>query len=179
LAPKEVQDMARTMAARIRELREMSVGELAARYREVFGEETRSRNKDWLWKRIAWRIQALEEGDLSERARRRAADLARDADARIRPPEGAFEETESRKGTTRARAARLPHRDVRLPLPGTVLTREYKGRSLRVAVLDGTFDFEGRTYRSLSAIAREVTGSQWNGFLFFGLTERAGAGSER
>lgn len=172
--------MERSMAARIRELRAMNVGELAARYREVFGEETRSRNKDWLWKRVAWRIQALEEGDLSERARRRAAELARDADVRVRPPRDAFERTAPGGRPRSGTVPFAPHRDVRLPLPGTTLTREYKGRVLRVTVLDGGFEFEGRVYRSLSAVAREVTGSTWNGFLFFGLTERrAAAGDDR
>src|SRR5215204_3314843 len=78
--------MAETMAARIRALREMTVDELRAKHLELFGEETRSRHKDFLWKRVAWRMQALEEGDLSERAKRRAAELARDADVRVRAP---------------------------------------------------------------------------------------------
>jgi hypothetical protein len=66
----------------------MTVGELRERYRAVFGEETRSGNKDFLRKRIGWRIQALAEGGLSERAHRRAEELANDADLRIRPPRG-------------------------------------------------------------------------------------------
>ena len=71
----------------------------------------------------------------------------------------------------RTAAGRLsPSRDRRLPLPGTLLSRAYQGRDLVVQVLDDDFAFEGRRYRSLSAIAREVTGSQWNGFVFFGLT---------
>lgn len=71
-----------TMAARIQGLRDMTVPELREQYREVFGEETRSRHKEFLWKRIAWRIQANEEGDLSERALRRAAEFADDGDLR-------------------------------------------------------------------------------------------------
>jgi hypothetical protein len=71
-------------------LQRMTVNELRERYREVFGEESRSRNKQFLWKRIAWRTQALEEGGLSERARRRAMELAKDADIRIRPPRDVF-----------------------------------------------------------------------------------------
>ena len=67
-------------------LRRMSVGQLRQRYAEVFGETTRSRHKQWLIKRILWRMQALAEGDLSERARRRAEELANDADLRLRPP---------------------------------------------------------------------------------------------
>jgi len=62
-----------------------------------------------------------------------------------------------------------PSHDARLPLPGTLLVREYKGRDIVVKVLDGGFEFEDRRYKSLSAIAREVTGSKWNGYLFFGL----------
>src|SRR5262249_6209393 len=67
-------------------LQRMTVKDLRARYAEVFGEETPAHNKAWLVKRIAWRIQALAEGDLSERARRRAAELACDADLRLNPP---------------------------------------------------------------------------------------------
>lgn len=73
-----------TIAARIRALREMTVPELRERYREVFGEETRSRHKEFFWKQVAWRLQANEQGDLSERVRRRAAELADDADVRLR-----------------------------------------------------------------------------------------------
>jgi hypothetical protein len=84
--------MKSTMAARIRALQEMTVPELRAKYREVFGEETRSRHKEFLWKQIAWRLQALEEGDLSERARRRAGEIANDADVRVRKVAGARRE---------------------------------------------------------------------------------------
>ena len=60
--------------------------------------------------------------------------------------------------------------DPRLPMPGTVLTREYRGQRLRVTVLASGFEYEGRVFRSLSAVARDVTGATWNGYLFFGLT---------
>jgi hypothetical protein len=75
-------NVAKEMAA----LEAMSVGEMRAKYAQVFGEETRVGNKAWLVKRIVWRLQALAEGDLSERARRRAAELAQDADLRLSPP---------------------------------------------------------------------------------------------
>ena len=67
-------------------MRQMTVGELREQYAEVFGEGTNARNKQWLIKRIAWRMQANEEGDLSERARRRAMEIANDADIRMMPP---------------------------------------------------------------------------------------------
>ena len=70
----------------VQSLERMTVGELKEKYLDVFGEETRSNNKPFLKKRIAWRIQALAGGDLSERARKRAKELARDADLRMRAP---------------------------------------------------------------------------------------------
>jgi len=57
------------------------------------------------------------------------------------------------------------------PPPGSVLTREYKGRTVRVRVLDDGFEYEGQPYRSLTAVARAITGSHWNGRAFFGLTK--------
>src|SRR5713101_10072726 len=74
------------VAKEVAALEAMSVGELRAKYAQVFGEETRVGNKAWLNKRVIWRLQALAEGDLSERARRRAAELAQDADLRLSPP---------------------------------------------------------------------------------------------
>src|SRR4051812_42877155 len=91
-------------------LRQMNVSDLKTRYAEVWGESTKTHNKVWLVKRIIWRMQALAEGDLSERARRRAAELANDADLRLTPP--------------KPLALTLPRAcDSRLPLPGTVITR--------------------------------------------------------
>src|ERR1700690_3835297 len=105
-------------------LRRMPVRELQSRYAEVFGETTNTHHKDWLVKRIIWRIQAMAEGDLSERARRRAAELANDADLRLSPPKvkaapaaGAVAATERTATGTLADKA-----DERLPLPGTILT---------------------------------------------------------
>lgn len=141
-------------------LADMTVAELREKYQEVFGEETRSRHKDFLRKRVIWRLQANAEGGISERARRRAEELANDADLRLVAPR-----------RTEVRSFRLPH-DRRLPMPGTVLTREYRGQTIRVTVLDEGFEFQGEVYRSLSAVAREITGTRWNGFLFFGLKQK-------
>lgn len=78
--------METTTYQEIQGLARMTVGELREKYLDVFGEETRSYHKEFLRKRIAWRIQVLAEGDLTERARRRAEELADDADLRIRTP---------------------------------------------------------------------------------------------
>jgi hypothetical protein len=151
-------------------LQRMTVKELRHRYAEVFGEETNANNRAWLVKRIAWRLQALAEGDLSERARQRAAELANDADLRMNPP---------RVPVAASAAAAEPQvlrfkPDDRLPPPGTVLTRKYKGELVQVQVLPQGFEYAGKVYRSLSAVAKAITGSHCNGYFFFGLGGKGG-----
>jgi hypothetical protein len=159
------------LAAEIEDLRQMKAGALRAKYRELFGEESRSSNKQFLFRRIAWRLQARVEGDLSERARRRAMEIADEADLRIRAPEGFF--VPSGPGDTARPLDRAgPRRDGRLPPPGTLLTRQFENRRIVVKVLEDGFEYQSQRYRSLSAVAREVTGTRWNGLLFFGVTER-------
>jgi hypothetical protein len=146
-------------------LQRMTVPQLRSRYAEVFGEETPAHNRAWLLKRIAWRLQAQAEGDLSERARQRAAELARDADLRLSPPKVLAQAAPERTST-----AAVPDKpDDRLPPPGTILTRTYKGETIQVQVLPHGFEFQGAVYKSLSAVAKAITGSHCNGFLFFRL----------
>src|SRR5687768_12311828 len=90
---------ASSIEATISALRNMTVGQLRDRYAEVFGEPTRSGNKDFLFKRVAWRIQSLADGGLSERARRRAEELARDADVRTTIPRPRKADTEPKTTT--------------------------------------------------------------------------------
>src|SRR5260370_39772923 len=75
-----------TSGQQLAELQRLTTPQLRARFAEVFGEHTPANNRAWLFKRIAWRLQALAEGGLSERARQRAAELANDADLRLNPP---------------------------------------------------------------------------------------------
>jgi hypothetical protein len=141
----------------------LSVAQLRQHFTELFGEATQASNRTWLIKRIAWRMQALAEGDLSERARRRAAELARDADLRLNPPTSKTTTT-----TPPAEPICMPAPvDHRLPPPGTILARPYKGQLVQVQVLTDGFAYAGRVYPSLSAVAKAVTGSHTNGFLFF------------
>jgi hypothetical protein len=65
-------------------------------------------------------------------------------------------------------------RDYRLPIPGTTIHKKYKDQTYTVLVLNGNFEFQNKRYKSLSAIAKEITGSHWNGFQFFGLEKREG-----
>jgi hypothetical protein len=108
-------------------------------------------------------LQAKAEGDLSERARLRASQLANDSDLRLRAPRSFWREIE-RNGDS-------PSRDPRLPATGTALERAYQGQILRVTVLANGFEYRGKNYASLSAIAHRVTGTRWNGFHFFGLKQ--------
>jgi hypothetical protein len=156
----------------IEDLQNTKIPALRKRYRELFGEESKSSNKQFLFRRIAWRLQADAEGDLSERARRRAAQIADDRDLRIRAPQGFEAGPEASCGIVNRK--HVP-KDSRLPEAGTLLTRRLGDRQIVVKVLSDGFEYESRHYRSLSAIAREVTGTRWNGLLFFGLAERRDA----
>jgi hypothetical protein len=151
------------IAKQVDALGDMTVAELREKYLEVFGEESRSKHKDFLRKRITWRLQANEDGGLSERARRRAEELANDSDLRLLAP---VARTVTRPFT--------PSHDRRLPMPGTVLTREYRGGTIAVTVLDTGFEYQGTVYRSLTAVAKAVTGTHWNGFHFFGVGGKEG-----
>jgi hypothetical protein len=153
----------------------LSVRQLRQRYAEIFGETTNAGHKGWLVKRIAWRIQAMAEGDLSERARQRAAELANDADLRLSPPKPRATPTPTsvEPSASQAQAARLAPvaPDHRLPLSGGVIQRLYKGQQLQVTVLNNGFAYGGQVFASLSAVAKAITGSHCNGFLFFRLTK--------
>lgn len=158
--------MTMTMKSELAALVQMTPRQLRDKYMELFGEPSRSGNKDFLRKRLAWRLQSLAEGTLSERARQRAVELAHHADIRMtmpRPPQT----TAGAATTTKTAPTR---RDERVPIPGTELTREYKGRLITVMVLAKGFEWDGKVYRSLSAVAKAVTGSHWSGHLFFNLS---------
>ena len=152
-------------------LEQMTVGELQDRYANVFGEAARSRHRQYLIRRIAWRVQANAEGGLSERALLRAEELANDADVRVTPPRTA---TSSKTvASLDAAKVRVPVTiDPRLPAVGSQITRKYKGRTLQVTILVNGFEYLGERYRSLSAVAKAITGSHMNGFRFFGLEGR-------
>lgn len=157
------------IAAETKLLWAMTLPQLKARYMEVFGEPTRSSHREYLIKRILWRVQANAEGDLSERARRRAMELASDSELRRTPPRMPEPEPGGHVVTAAFRPGRAPAG----PTPGTVLTREYKGQRIAVTVRDRGFEYQGAVYRSLSAVANVITGGHWNGRSFFGLETRA------
>lgn len=156
--------MARETAREVATLPTLGVKQLQERYAELFGEPTHCHNKAWLVKRIAWRMQVRSEGGLSDRARQRAAELADDGHLRLGPPKP------SRDTAPKPPPVILPIAGKnRLPTPGTVITRIYKGQTLAVEVLNDGFAYEGERFSSLSAVAKHITGSHVNGIRFFGL----------
>ncbi len=157
----------------IEELRRAPLAQIRARYREAFDEEPRSKHREHLWRRLAWRLQAASEGGLSEAALQRALAIANEADVRALPPRGFLTAAAPIIAVTSRGRWRL---DRRIPPPGTILKRDYDGRSIVVKILADAFEHQGRRYGSLSAIASEVTGTRWNGLAFFGLTKARRAG---
>jgi hypothetical protein len=168
-ARRAIADIPQQLAA----LKAMTVGQLRERYREVFGEPTRSRNKDFLRKKVAWRIQELAEGGLSDHARRRIEELAAHVPVRWRSSRNGVAQLPAATGTAEVGAPDMPvARDPRLPEPGTVLVREHGGALHRVTVLADGFEYGGQRYESLSKVARAISGTNWNGYLFFSLQRR-------
>jgi hypothetical protein len=159
-----------TLTQHLEALRAAPPEAIRQKYRELFGEEPRSKNRHSLVRRIGWRLQAHSAGGLSERARQRALELANDADVRLLAPRS-VPEPQTHLGRVRF--------DRRIPAAGAIVSREYRGNTVSVKVLADGFEYDGRLYRSLSAIASEVTGTRWNGLAFFGLTGERGKGAAR
>jgi hypothetical protein len=121
-----------------------------------------------MFKRLAWAIQAKEYGGLSARAQARLEELLPFAEIWMPLGRRAFQGGAGRAGNAGNGGPTLR--------PGTVLTRPYKGRTVAVQILEDGFEYDGKKYRSLTAVTKAVTGSHWNGRHFFGLarTQRAG-----
>lgn len=148
------------IAQEIEALRQMALPELVVRYRELFGREPRVKHREHLWKRCAWKIQEIQFGGLSDVAKRRLEELIAEIDL----PVGEKQRTVAGK----LRGTAQP----KMPVTGTAFTRQWKGREVRAVAVDGGFECDGVVYKSLTAVALAVTGSHWNGKLFFGLTKR-------
>lgn len=155
-------ELMRQLGLQLAELQKMGLADLRAKHLELFGEAARSKNLPFLRRRLAYRLQERVEGGLSPIARAKIEELA---------PATLPEATKRARKKCEV-PPRMPAgmgRDPRLPAPGMVLSREYKGFEHEVEVLESGFRYRGREYRSLSAIAKEIAGTPWNGFTFFGL----------
>ncbi len=158
-APRPGQDQATDGAvlARLAGLQRMSVNELRAQWESIFGAAAPNNSRSYLECRIASRIQELTYGGLSRETRRALDVLADEVEGKI----------------DRKRMAD----DSRNPSPGTKLIREWDGAEQTVTVLGDGYAWEGRKYRSLSAVAKAITGTNWNGFRFFGLRDKQRSGA--
>ena len=134
---------------RVAALKSASASALKQQWRELFGKEPPPFNRPYLESRLAYRIQELAYGGLKPETRARLDALGEQLDG----------------GNVVLRRIRADSR----PLTGTRLLREWKGVEHAVTVLADGFEWEGRPYGSLSAIARAITGTRWNGWTFFGL----------
>ena len=176
LTPLENTEKEIDIAAEVNRLAKMTVPELRTRHVELFGAPAKSHHKEFLSRQIAWRLQADVEGGLPEETRQLALAVARDAPLRLRI-EGAAARSAIEAELTSTTRITTNH-DTRLPMPGSLLVKEHKGETHVVKVLDNGFDYDGRVYRSLSAIAQQITGTKWNGFLFFGCTQEVSHGGQ-
>jgi len=152
--------------AQISALESMTPKQLRERYREVWGEESRSGNKRFLIKRIAWKIQANAEGDLPERVRKKALAIARDSDIRTTAPRNLPGISPESQTVTRPVRMTASHGLT----PGTQLERVYKRKTEIVTVLEDGFAYAGKRYKSLSAAAKAITGTHVSGNAFFKIT---------
>jgi hypothetical protein len=157
--------MVRNISDEITTLRNQPLESLTARYKEVFGvTEATSSNKVFLWRKIAYRLQEQAHGGLSAKAKDRLVFLINEYDP--------INNRALRPAVTTAgkEVVALPSlRDKRLPIPGTIIRKDYKGQEIRVKVLEKGFEYNGNFYRTLTAIAQELTGAHWNGYSFFNL----------
>jgi Protein of unknown function (DUF2924) len=138
--------MSESILAQIAALKDKGTPELRGMWRELFDKEAPVVSRRYLEDRLAYRLQELHFGGLSDRARRRLDALA----DQLEP-----------------KAAR--RRDPGRPIAGTQLRRQWQGSECVVTVREHDFEYNGRSYRSLSAVARAITNTRWNGWLFFGL----------
>lgn len=147
--------MSESVLARVAALQTTSTADLKALWRELFDVEPPAYNRRFLESRLAYRLQELAHGGIKPETVQRLEALAEDLD-------GGDAVKRKRRGNNR-------------PIAGTRLIREWRGVEHCVTVLTDGFEYQGRPYRSLSAIARAITGTRWNGPLFFGL-RRSGVG---
>jgi hypothetical protein len=141
--------MTASVVARVAALKTTTTPDLKAMWRQLFETEPPPYNRRFLESRLAYRIQELVYGGLKAETVKRLKAIAEDLD-----------------GGDPARRRR-PAKD--RPIAGTRLIREWQGIEHCVTVRDDGYEYQGRPYQSLSALARIITGTRWNGWVFFGL----------
>ncbi len=144
--------METTVLQQVTELSGMAYSTLKDRWRSLYGTDPPAYKREHMIRRLAYRIQELAYGGLSDAAKEQLAQIA-GADN--------FGDQATRKKRRKVKSTQ--------PLPGTRLIREWRGVQHEVTAVTGGFEYQGRPYRSLSAVAKAITGSHWSGPQFFGL----------
>lgn len=163
--------MKKTLRQQIDELAAMDVAALQTRHLEFFGKETTCAHRQFLIRKLAWHLQAKSEGGLPESAIELARSIARDTPLRSRVLTNADRRRASMPMDNSSTTTIEPAHDTRTPLPGGLIVKQYRGQTHVVTVCEKGFEYEGCKFPSLSAIAFQITGTKWNGYLFFGLTK--------
>ena len=142
-------------------LKDKPLKDLKEKYQKLYGpKKVVPVNRTFLVKRIVYKLQEQKHGGISQAAKNKADALIKKHDP-----------VNNKSAKSKNGDAKKPNRDPRLPIPGTIIAKVYKGKKLEVKALEKGFEYKGKVYRSLSAIAKDITGNIWNGFLFFGLME--------
>ena len=151
--PGDNAEMDASVLARLAALKAMSVKELKELWASLFATSAPNNSRAFLEVRIASRIQELTYGGLSRDTRRTLDMLADEVEGKL---------------VRKSMAV-----DARNPMPGTKLLREWNGAEHTVTILSDGYDWQSRKYKSLSAVAKAITGTNWNGFRFFGLRDKS------
>ena len=163
----------RSILPQVGDLPGMNATQLQAVHRELFGVEHPIANCQHLRRKIAWHLQAGQDGGLPESVRQYAIAVARGTELRMRISDNASRRQSGVPLDQTVTTMVVQTLDARLPMPGSVIVKKYKAQTVVVKVLNDGFEYDGRRFASLSAIAGEITGTRWNGFAFFGLEKEA------
>jgi hypothetical protein len=157
--PIEGVTMADSVLKQVAGLKDLDHDELKALYITLHGKEPPAYNRDFIIKRLAYRIQEIAYGGLSQQAHAKMDDVLK---------RHGYDEN----GVSKSQSSSRTRRTKDVPVTGSRLIREWNGRRYEVTAMRDGFEFDGRRYRSLSAVAKAITGAHWNGRKFFGLAGR-------
>jgi len=161
--------MEASIATRISRLQKMDLKELRVEYEKLFGKATKSRNRKQLFSQVSRKIQDNQAAKKTEGAPVKPI-LTVKFEPKRKGKGGSKKKKVAEKKPVKTRP--IGQRDPRLPKIGTTISKKYKGKTINVRVLERGFEHDGRQFRSLSGVAKHITGSIWNGFLFFGLLRK-------
>ena len=162
--------------ANLDDLAQATPSELQRLYRQMFGCAVPAGSSELARRKIAFHVQVEREGGLPESALQHALAIAHSSGVGVRARTNFDRRNRGFPLKYAVSAGINPDHDSRLPMPGSVIAKEHKGRTILVKVLDSGFEYGGEHFASLSAIAQKITGTKWNGLLFFGLTKTRSRG---